>query len=184
MSTITPAELNKRLNADPSLAVIDVRTGVEYAQVHVAQARNIPLDTLDPQTLMAREELPRDYPFYVLCQSGKRATAAAEKFAKAGFANAVVIEGGTQGWVDAGLPVERSAVKIISLERQVRIGAGSLVLLGVLLGWLVTPYLYVLSGFVGCGLIFAGVTDWCGMGMLLAKAPWNKTTPKACCLRK
>ena len=76
-------------------------------------------------------------------------------------------------WIEAGLPVDRGTAKVMSLERQVRIGAGSLVLLGVILGLLVNPYFIALSGFVGAGLIFAGLTDWCGMGLLLAKAPWN-----------
>jgi hypothetical protein len=93
--------------------------------------------------------------------------------AQAGLDNAVVVEGGTIAWSDAGLPVERAAVKVMSLERQVRIGAGSLVLTGVLLAIFVHPYFLALSGFVGGGLVFAGITDWCGMGLLLAKAPWN-----------
>ena len=79
-------------------------------------------------------------------------------------------------WVDAGLPVNRGQVKVISLERQVRIVAGSLVFIGVLLGWFVHPAFVWLSGFVGAGLVFAGVTDFCGMGLLLAKAPWNQRT--------
>jgi predicted branched-subunit amino acid permease len=72
------------------------------------------------------------------------------------------------------LPVTRSSVKIISLERQVRIVAGSLVLIGVLLGWFVHRGFFGLSAFVGAGLVFAGITDFCGMGLLLAKLPWNK----------
>ncbi len=68
----------------------------------------------------------------------------------------------------------RGEVKVISLERQVRIAAGAIVLTGVLLGWRVHPGFFGLSGFVGAGLIFAGITDWCGMGLLIAKAPWNQ----------
>ncbi|MEJ0000114.1 MAG: DUF2892 domain-containing protein [Verrucomicrobiota bacterium] len=81
--------------------------------------------------------------------------------------------GGTQGWIDAGLQVDRGERTTIGLERQVRISAGSLVLLGFLLGWLVHPYFLALSVFVGAGLVFSGITDWCGMGLLLMKAPWN-----------
>jgi hypothetical protein len=62
----------------------------------------------------------------------------------------------------------------MSLERQVRIAAGSLVLLGVALGAFVSQWLYGLSAFVGAGLVFAGLTDTCGMGMLLARMPWNR----------
>lgn len=174
MSTITPTELSKLLAAEPELPVIDVRTVPEFDEVHVAQARLIPLDTLRPEALIRTGDLPRDKPFYILCRSGKRAQTAADAFAREGFDNAVVVEGGTLGWIEAGLPVERAPLKVIPLERQIRIAAGGLVLLGVLLGWLVTPYLYILSGLVGAGLVFAGVTDRCGLGLLLAKAPWNR----------
>jgi hypothetical protein len=85
----------------------------------------------------------------------------------------VNVEGGTQAWDEAGLPVVRGQ-KAISLERQVRIAAGSLVLLGALLGYFAHPYWIALSAFVGAGLVFAGITDTCGMGMLLARMPWNQ----------
>ena len=85
----------------------------------------------------------------------------------------VNVEGGTLACVEAGLPVVRGK-KAISLERQVRIAAGSLVLLGVLLGWFVHPAFIGLSAFVGAGLVFAGITDTCGMGMMLARMPWNQ----------
>jgi len=170
MKTVSPAELHRLLTADPALAVLDVRTPVEFAAVHVAQAQNIPLDALRPGAL----PLPKDRPVYLLCQRGGRATKAAEQLAQAGFTNPIVVEGGTESWSNAGLPVEKSGASVISLERQVRIGAGSLVLLGVLLGWFVHPYFIGLSAFVGAGLVFAGLTDWCGMGLLLAKAPWNQ----------
>lgn len=174
MQTITPIELSQRLAAHPGLPLIDVRTPVEFAEAHVGAARNIPLDTLNPKALVASGHLPKDAPIYILCRSGKRAQTAADAFAREGLDNAVVVEGGTLAWIEAGLPVERAAVKVISLERQVRIGAGALVLLGVLLGWLVSPYLYLISGAVGAGLLFAGISDHCGLGLLLAKAPWNK----------
>jgi hypothetical protein len=77
-------------------------------------------------------------------------------------------------WERAGLPMVRGARGSISLERQVRIGAGTLVLAGVVMGWLIHPAFFGFSAFVGAGLVFAGVTDWCGMGMLLAKMPWNQ----------
>jgi rhodanese-related sulfurtransferase len=117
--------------------------------------------------------LPDDQPAYLLCRTGRRAAKAAEKFAAAGQDRGVVIDGGMQAWIAAGLPVDRGTAKVISLERQVRITAGALVLLGVLLGWLVHPGFFGLSGFVGAGLIFAGITDFCGMGLLLARMPWN-----------
>jgi len=174
MKTITPRELSDLLANQPGISVIDVRTPVEFNNVHVAEAENIPLDALSPKALIATGSLPADGPVYILCHSGGRAGKAAEQFEKEGYPIGVVVKGGTQGWIDAGLPVVEGESKTISLERQVRIGAGSLVLTGVLLGWLVNPAFFGLSGFVGAGLIFAGITDWCGMGLLLAKAPWNQ----------
>ncbi len=112
-------------------------------------------------------------PLYVICRSGGRGRQACEKFLQAGFSNVVNVEGGTTACVEAGLPVVRGR-KAISLERQVRIAAGSLVLLGAVLGWFVHPALVGLSAFVGAGLMFAGITDTCGMGMILARMPWNQ----------
>jgi rhodanese-related sulfurtransferase len=170
MKTISPIELQQILTAQPSSPVIDVRTPVEFAEVHVPSARSVPLDELKPSSL----QLQKDQPVYLLCRSGQRATRAAEKFAKDGYSQQVIVEGGTLAWIEAGLPVSRSTVKVISLERQVRIVAGSLVLIGVLLGWFVHRGFFGLSAFVGAGLVFAGITDFCGMGLLLAKLPWNK----------
>jgi rhodanese-related sulfurtransferase len=154
--------------------IIDVRTPVEYAEVHAEGAVAAPLDRLDPAAAMSAREGPPDEPLYVICKSGGRAAKACERFEAAGYHNVWSIEGGTTAWERAGLPVVRGTKKAISLERQVRIAAGSLVLLGVLLGWLVHPSLFGLAAIVGAGLVFAGVTDWCGMGMLIAKMPWNR----------
>jgi rhodanese-related sulfurtransferase len=170
MKTISPIELQNLLVARPDLALFDVRTPVEFAEVHVPQARNVPLDELQPSTI----QLPKDLPVYLLCRTDNRATKAAEKFAREGFTQPVVVTGGTLAWLDANLPVERGTTKVISLERQVRIVAGSVVFTGVLLGWFVHRAFFGLAGFVGAGLVFAGVTDFCGMGLLLARMPWNK----------
>lgn len=170
MKTISPIELQKLLAGQPDLPLLDVRTPVEFAEVHVPQARNIPLDELEPGAL----QFQKDQPVYLLCRSGQRAAKAADTFAKKGFAQPVVITGGTLAWIDANLPVTRGRSKVISLERQVRIAAGSLVLAGVVLGWFVHRGFYGLVAFVGAGLVFAGVTDFCGMGLLLAKLPWNR----------
>ena len=173
-TTISPTELQQKLAAQPDITLIDVRTPVEYAEVHVAQAVNLPLDKFDPGRLLDSGKLKLGKPAYLLCRSGQRAAKAAARLIADGFNDAVVVEGGTLGWIDAGLPVERGKAKVISLERQVRIVAGSIVLTGVLLAHFVNPAFIWLSGFVGAGLIFAGVTDWCGMGLLLARAPWNQ----------
>jgi rhodanese-related sulfurtransferase len=170
MKTITPAELGKILAAQPSSTVIDVRTPVEFAEVHVPQACSVPLDELKPGSLL----LPKNQPVYLLCHGGQRATKAAEKFAKEGFLQPVVIAGGTLAWIEASLPVTRSAVKIISLERQVRIAAGTIGFTDVILARFVNFNFIWLSGLVGAGLVFAGITDFCGLGLLLARMPWNK----------
>jgi rhodanese-related sulfurtransferase len=173
MKTISPVELGKILGDQPDAVVLDVRTPVEFAEVHVPQARSIPLDVLNPKAL----SVPKDQPVYLLCRSGQRATKAAEKLSREGFSQPIVVEGGTLAWIDAGLPVTRGITKVISLERQVRIAAGSLVFFGVVLGWFVNHWFFILSGFVGGGLVFAGITDFCGMGLLIAKLPWNKRKP-------
>jgi len=170
MENISPFALQQRLAVQPAAAIIDVRTPVEFDEVHAPLAQNVPLDALKPESLA----LPKDAPVYLLCRSGQRATKAAEKLSQAGFLHPVVVTGGTLAWVAAGLPVNRSATPVMSLERQVRIAAGALGLTGVLLAWWVDSRFIWLSGFVGAGLIFAGITDFCGMGLLLAKMPWNQ----------
>lgn len=184
MTSITPRQLAD-LCAGGTIDLIDVRTPVEYQEVHAANARNIPLDRLDPTALMQTGNGPRKDPLYVICRSGSRGNQACAKIQAAGYANVVNVEGGTMAWVEAGLPVVRGK-KTISLERQVRIAAGLLVLLGVLLAWLVHPVFDALSAFIGAGLVFAGITDTCGMGLLLARMPWNrvKETASQCCATK
>lgn len=174
MTTITVSALHQLLKDRPGQNVIDVRTPVEFAEVHVSAAKNVPLNELNPSEIHESYGLSLEKPIYILCRSGQRAARAAEQLSKNSPGDAIVVEGGTMAWIDAGLPVERGVVKTISLERQVRIAAGSLVLTGVLLGWFVNPGFFGLSAFVGAGLIFAGITDWCGMGLLIAKAPWNR----------
>ncbi len=181
---IKPQDLAECCKDGKKIDLIDVRTPVEFREVHVAFARNIPLDQLDPATLMqARNGSPNE-PLYLICRSGSRGQQACEKFLKAGFANVINIEGGTMACVEAGLSVVRGK-KAVSLERQVRIAAGLLVLLGVGLSF-VHPALIGLSAFVGAGLVFAGVTDTCGMGMMLARMPWNQVKDAAgpCCATK
>lgn len=179
-ATISPLELAQRAKSAGVMDLIDVRTPLEFQEVHVQFARNVPLDQLDPQAVVRlRQGQPQD-PLYVICRSGSRGKQAAEKFRQAGFENVVNVEGGTLAAEQAGLPVVRGQ-KVMSLERQVRIAAGSLVLTGALLGYFVDPRWIGLSGFVGAGLIFAGVTDTCGMGLMLARMPWNRLPTTATC---
>lgn len=182
VTTISARQLAGLCKEGKKIDLIDVRTPVEFREVHVEYARNIPLSRLDPTSVMQSRNGSVDEPLYVLCRSGSRGQQACEQFLKAGFTNVVNVEGGTLGCVEAGLPVVRGK-KAISLERQVRIAAGLLVLLGALLGWLVHPAFVGLSAFVGAGLVFAGITDTCGMGMVLARMPWNqcKDEKTSCC---
>ena len=172
MTAIKPQQLAELCKAGNKIDLIDVRTPVEFREVHVEFARNAPLDQLDPVSLMQARNGSSEEPLYVICRSGARGQQACEKFVKAGFTNVVNIEGGTLACVDAGLPVVRGQ-KAMSLERQVRIAAGSLVLVGVGLSFVYRPFIG-LSAFVGAGLVFAGITDTCGMGMILARMPWNQ----------
>jgi rhodanese-related sulfurtransferase len=181
--SVTVRELNQLLAKGSTVELLDVRTPVEFSAVHVPGAKLVPLDELDADAFL-KDCGAGDNPIYVLCQSGGRARKAIEKFKRSGFDGCLLVEGGTQAWVDAGLPVNRGRAKVISLERQVRIAAGLLVLAGVVLGWFVHPGFFGLAAFIGAGLVFAGVTDFCGMGMLLAKMPWNQRargTTASCC---
>lgn len=171
--TISPNELGEVMRAGKTVELVDVRTPVEFREVHVSCARNVPLDQLDPAAIREGRQGLGQQALYVICRSGGRGRQACEKLLAAGVENVVNVEGGTQGCVKAGLPVMRGK-KAISLERQVRIAAGSLVLTGAVLGWLVHPAFIGLAAFVGSGLIFAGITDTCGMGMILARMPWNR----------
>jgi len=178
VTTITPERLNEIVQSGASVDLIDVRTPVEYREVHVACARNVPLDQLNPEQINSGRRNAAD-PLYVICRSGSRGKQAYEKLLASGHTNVVNVEGGTQAWDQAGFPVVRGQ-KAISLERQVRIAAGLLIVLGADLAYFVHPYWMILPAFVGAGLIFAGITDTCGMGMLLARMPWNRvsTPPK------
>jgi rhodanese-related sulfurtransferase len=190
VTTISPKQLAELRQQGAKIDLIDVRTPVEFREVHVDFARNLPLDQLDAAAVVQERNGKDGHPLYVICRSGSRGRQACETLTAAG-ANVVNVEGGTQAWDAAGLPVVRGQ-RAMSLERQVRIAAGSLVLTGVLLSVFVHPYLIGLSAFVGAGLVFAGITDTCGMGMMLARMPWNQvkkceTSPQgstghsACC---
>lgn len=161
--------------------MVDVRTPAEFREFHVAGAVDVPLDRLDAKALGSLGESSSGGPIYVVCRSGGRSRQACEKPRAAGV-DVIDVEGGSLACEQGGLPIGCGR-KAVSSERQVRIAAGSLVFLGVALGAFVSPWLLILHGFVGAGLAFAGVTDTCGMGMLLAKMPWNQvkeTQGEAC----
>lgn len=154
--------------------LIDVRTPSEFEELHIDGSQLMPLDRLD-----VGEIKESDKAAVIVCHSGKRAAQAMQKLQAAGVEDLQILEGGVMGWVSAGLPVNRGRATL-SLERQVRIAAGLLVLAGVVLGHWVHPGFYGLAAFVGAGLTFAGITDWCGMALLMAKAPWNQRSGTSC----
>ncbi len=176
VKTIHPSQLAEKGHVD----LVDVRTPVEFREVRAENARNVPLDALDPHALMKQRNGSADEPLYVICKSGNRAGKACQKLIDAGYANVVNVEGGTQAWVDAGLPVVRGK-KAMSLERQVRIAARFLVFAGAVAA-LITGNVYFagIPAFVGAGLMFAGITDTCAMGMMIARMPWNKVRGGSC----
>lgn len=163
------------LKSDGSCLVLDVRTAPEHAQAALDMPHcHVPLDQLDVAAFVKERGIAPDQTVYLLCRAGGRAARAADAFVAAGYPNVRVIDGGIIGCAQMGMPVISGCPRVMSLERQVRILAGALVVVGVLLGALVHPGFYGLSAFIGAGLVFAGVTDTCGMGLLLARMPWNK----------
>jgi rhodanese-related sulfurtransferase len=185
VATISPKQLLELCTRGEAIKLIDVRTPAEYGEVHVDFARNVPLDRLDPKQIAA-DHAHHAGPIYFVCRSGGRSKTACEKMIAAGVADVVSVEGGTTACDAAGLPVVRGK-KAMSLERQVRIAAGALVAIGAALAAFGPDPLWKnigigLAGFIGCGLVFAGVTDTCGMAMLIARMPWNQA-PAASCSR-
>ena len=173
MPTITPGEVGEAMRRGEAFDLIDVRTPGEYRSIHAEPARSVPLDRLDPIAVMEARPVGGIRPLYVICRSGARGERAVAMFRAAGFDDVANVEGGTTAWERAGLAVVQGR-GAISLERQVRIASGSLVVIGTALGAFVAPMFLGLAAFVGAGLVFAGMTDTCGMGMLLARMPWNR----------
>lgn len=173
---LSPLQLQQALHAGAPLQLLDVREEPEFAAGRIHGSHLLPLGSLEGRL----PELDRSRPVVLVCRSGKRAAQARAKLASMGFDQLALLSGGVMAWEAAGLPLEKDDRAPWALERQVRLAAGSLVLLGVTLGFLVNPAFFGLAGFVGAGLVFAGLTDWCGMGLLLAKAPWNRRSQARC----
>lgn len=169
MKNLTVEQSYHERQANSSIPLIDVRTPAEYGSLHAESARSHPMESLDMGTF----PFSKDQEIHVICQSGGRSMKVCQKLESAGFEKVVNVEGGTSAWDGAGLPVV-AGKKAMSLERQVRIAAGALVVIGAVIGHFYNPAGYGLSAFVGAGLVFAGVTDTCGMGMIIAKMPWNR----------
>jgi rhodanese-related sulfurtransferase len=163
---ISVAELEKNVRGPKQL--VDVRSHTEFQAGHIPGAVNIPLDQIESRL----GDLSDAYPIVLICQAGKRARMAAALLDPCGR-QLSVLEGGTSAWEKSGLPLIVSTKTRWSLERQVRLGAGIMVLTGIISSLLWNPVWLYLAGFAGLGLTFAGLTDICLMGEILAKLPWN-----------
>lgn len=149
--------------------LIDVREYPEFAEGHIEGSELVPLGTLDK----ASESWNRSEPLTLVCRSGRRSDDAKETLAGKGFKHLQVIEGGIQAWTNSGKPLSVTANKPWSMERQVRVTAGSLVLAFFGLGLLTSKKFFVGAGLVGAGLVYAGVSDTCMMASVLGRMPWN-----------
>ena len=166
---LTPETVEERVRQGHAL-LIDIREYDEFARRHIPGALSRPLSRFDAVALpgMAGTDV------IFTCRSGMRTATNSERLAAPVDGNVYLLEGGLDNWVRAGLPVEANRKAPLEMMRQVQIVAGSLVLAGALLGWLVSPLFFGLSAFVGAGLIFAGISGFCGMAKLLAFLPWNR----------
>ncbi|NQE64352.1 rhodanese family protein [Caulobacter sp. RHG1] len=169
LNPLKPDDVAKRL-AEGRAVLIDIREPDEFARRRAKGALSRPLSTLDAKGL----GLPDAREVIFTCRSGMRTGANGERLAAACGGSVHVLEGGLDAWDGAGLPVEVDRKAPLEMMRQVQIVAGSLVLIGVILGLTVSPWLLGVAGFVGAGLTFAGISGFCGMARLLALAPWNR----------
>ncbi|MEQ8348122.1 MAG: rhodanese family protein [Sneathiellaceae bacterium] len=150
--------------------LVDIREADEYAREHIPGARHVPLSGFNAGDFDGQHDMVGVFH----CASGNRTAQAADRLMQTAFREVYLLQGGLQAWRSAGLPVNVNRKAPLPLIRQVMIAAGTMVAAGVLLGLLVSPWFLVLSGFVGTGLAFAGITGFCGMTRILALMPWNR----------
>lgn len=170
LPTLSPTDAKRLL--DEGAILVDIREPDEHARERIPGARHSPLSKVSEAGLATLAGKPVIFH----CRSGARTQGNAQSLARTVGAgcDVFILEGGLQAWKKAGLPVEIDRRQPLELQRQVQIGAGSLALLGTLLGFLLSPWFFVVPAFVGAGLITAGVTGFCGMARLLMRAPWNR----------
>lgn len=170
LHTLSPQAVRERLDSGCAV-LVDIREPDEFARSHIKGAQSQPLSVWEKAHLT----VDPDADVIFTCRSGMRTAGACGRLAARVTGDAYVLDGGLNAWEKAGLPVETNADAPLEIMRQVQIAAGSLVLLGVLLGFFVAPAWFGLPAFVGAGLTFAGVTGFCGMARLLMLMPWNRT---------
>ncbi len=170
---MNPIELRRAQQPGNRVRVLDVRTVSEFENAHIAGAYNVPLDQLNEHAAELRHA--SEGLVVLVCQSGQRAQKAEALLRDAGMPSARVLEGGMRAWLDERLPTTRVRARV-SLERQVRMVAGALVAFGSLAALAISSLWAAVPAAIGLGLVFAGITDTCAMGMLLAKLPYNRST--------
>ena len=166
---LSPQQVRAKLDNGQAV-LVDIREPDEFARSHIKGAYSQPLSTWEKAQL----SVDPDADVIFTCRSGMRTAGACDRLAARVSGDAFVLDGGLDAWAKAGLPVATNADVPMEIMRQVQIAAGSLVLIGVLLGFLVAPAWFGLAAFVGAGLTFAGVSGFCGMARLLMLAPWNR----------
>ncbi len=149
--------------------LIDVREYPEFAEGHIQGSELVPLGLMEK----ASEGWGRSEPFTLVCRSGRRAEDARQMLAAKGFTSLKVLNGGVQSWTNSGKPLTVAEHKLWSMERQVRVTAGALVLTFCVLGYLTSLKFFVGAGLIGAGLVYAGVSDTCMMASVLGRMPWN-----------
>ncbi len=172
MTTLTklkPSEAATRLKEGRAV-LIDIRERDEYAREHIPGAVSLPVSALDEADLTL--EVGQQAIFH--CKSGMRTDSNCALLAQHVEGEAYMLDGGLDAWRAKGLPTAKDSKAPLEINRQVQITAGGLILLGIILGWFVNPALFGLSAFVGAGLMFAGISGWCGMANVLAAMPWNR----------
>ncbi len=181
IAKIDPKQLYERHQRGEPIELIDVRTPAEFRSLHASIARLAPLDELNPKSFMKSRSAANGATLYFICRTGTRSEKACEKFLKAGFGQVLSVAGGTVAWERAGLPVARGK-RMLPLDRQVQTAAGIMALTGFVLGEVRDPNWFFLSGFVGCGLLFAGLSGFCPLGWIIARMPWNQAgREQSCC---
>ena len=168
LKTISPQAAKQLM--EEGAVLVDIRAADEYAREHITEARHMPVSEIAGKQLPVGEAKAVIYH----CRSGQRTQVNADTLASCVSCEAYILEGGLDGWKAAGLEVMTDRSQPLELQRQVQIGAGSMILLGVILGYVVAPGFFLLSGFVGAGLLMAGVTGFCGLARMLMVMPWNK----------
>lgn len=175
LEMVLPADAKALIESDSQVKLLDVRSALEFSQVHIKNSINVPIDILSAKI---NDLSQAGQAYIVLCRTGNRSPMAADILIQSGVHGVKVMQGGMTRWQKERLPVIKGEGGV-SLERQVRLIAGSLVLFGIIMSWLAHWAFIFISIFVSCGLIYSGLSDNCLMGILLMKLPYNKKLYKA-----